>query len=87
MPIKYSAYGEARGGLFLTSWEVRVFIAQSYPTLCKLMDCSPPNSSVQGILRKECWSGLPFPSPGDLPNPGIEPGSPIWQADSLPTEP
>ena len=37
--------------------------------------------------RPEYWSGLPFPSPGDLPNPGIEPRSPTLQADSLPTEP
>ena len=35
---------------------------------------------------KRYWSGLPFPSPGDLPNPGIEAGSPALQADSLPTE-
>ena len=35
----------------------------------------------------ECWSGWPFPSPGDLPNPGIKPGSPALQADSLPAEP
>jgi len=32
------------------------------------------------------WSGLPFPSPGDLPNPGVEPGSLALQADDLPTE-
>ena len=37
--------------------------------------------------RQEYWSGLPFPSPGDLPNPGIEPGSPTLQADSLTSEP
>ena len=37
--------------------------------------------------RKEHWSGLPFPSPGDLPNLGIEPGSPSLQADSLSPEP
>ena len=36
--------------------------------------------------RQGYWSGLPFPSPGDLPNPQIEPGSPALQADSLPTE-
>ena len=36
--------------------------------------------------RQEYWSGLPFP-PGDLPNPGIEPGSPALQADALPSEP
>ena len=37
--------------------------------------------------RQEYWSGEPFPSPGDLPNPGIKPGSHTWQADSLPSEP
>ena len=37
-----------------------------------------------GFSRQESWSGLPFPSPGDLPNPGIEYGSPTLQADSLP---
>ena len=36
--------------------------------------------------RQEYWSGLPFPSPGDIPDPGIEPGSPELQADSLPSE-
>ena len=39
------------------------------------------------LSRQEYWSGLPFPSPGDLPNPGIEPGSPVSQADSLMPEP
>jgi len=39
-----------------------------------------------GFSRQEYWSGLPFPSPGDLPNPGIEPGSLALQADSSPTE-
>ena len=37
--------------------------------------------------RQEYWSGLPFPSPGDLPDPGIRPGYPALQADSLPSEP
>ena len=36
-----------------------------------------------GFSRQECWSGLPFPSPGDLPNPRIEPGSPALRADAL----
>ena len=40
-----------------------------------------------GFSRQEYWSGLPFPSPGDLPNPGIEPGSPALQADALPSKP
>ena len=39
-----------------------------------------------GFSRQEYWSGLTFPSPGDLPNPGFEPGSPACQADSLPAE-
>ena len=47
------------------------------------MDFSLPGSSVHGILQ-EYWSELPFPSPGDLPDPGIEPASPVLQADSLP---
>ena len=46
--------------------------------------CQAPLS--MGFSRQEYWNGLPFPSPGDLPNPGIEPGSPALQADSLPTE-
>ena len=53
--------------------------AQSCPILCDPMDYNPPDSSVHEIL--------PFPSPGDLPNPGIEPRSPTLQADSLPSEP
>ena len=40
-----------------------------------------------GFSRQEYWSGLSFPSPGDLPNPGIKPGSPALQANSLPAEP
>ena len=40
-----------------------------------------------GFSRQEYWSGLPFPSPGDLPNPGIEPRSPALRADTLPSEP
>ena len=45
---------------------------------------APPS---MGFSRQECWSGLPFPSPGDLPDPGIEPGSPALQAHALPSEP
>ena len=45
---------------------------------------APPS---MGFSRQECWSGLPFPSPGDLPDPGIEPGSPALRADALLSEP
>ena len=47
------------------------------------MDCSPPGSSVHGILQARVLEWLPCPPPGDLPDPGIKPGSPAWQADSL----
>ena len=50
-------------------------VAQSCLTLCDPMDCSLPGSSIHGISRQEYWSGLPFPSSGDLPDPGIEAGS------------
>ena len=60
--------------------KVKVSVTQSCSTLCDPMDCSPPGSSVHGFSRQEYWSGLPFPSPGDLPNPGIEPGSPALTA-------
>ena len=46
--------------------------------------CQAPLSMV--FSRQEYWSGLPFPSPGDLPDPGTKPGSPALQTDSLPTE-
>ena len=45
---------------------------------------APPS---MGFSRQEYWSVLPFPSPGDLPDPGIEPGPPALQADSLLSEP
>ena len=47
--------------------------------------CQAPLS--MGFSRQEYWSGLPFPSPGDLPDPGIEPRSPALQADALTSEP
>ena len=44
-------------------------------------------SPSMGFSRQECWSGLPFPSPGDLPDPGIKRGSPALQADALTSAP
>ena len=66
------------------------FAAQSPPTLHDPMDCRPPAPLSMGFSRQEYWSGLPFPPPGDLPDPGTEPKSPVspaLQADSLLTEP
>ena len=64
----------------------RGLVTKSCPTLVIpwTIACQAPLS--MGFSRKEYWSGLPFPSPGDLPNPEIEPGSPALEADSLPTE-
>ena len=45
---------------------------------------APPS---MGFSRQEYWSGVPLPSPGDLPHPGIKPGSPTLQADALPSKP
>ena len=62
-------------------------VTQSCPTLCNPMDCSHQAPLSMGLSRQEFWSELPFPSPGDLPNPGIKPGSPALHTDTLPSEP
>ena len=61
-----------------------MLVTQQCLTLCDPVDCSPPGSSVHGIFQQGYWSGLPFPSSGDLPDPGTELQSPALQADSLP---
>ena len=52
-------------------------------TLCDPMDCSLPGSSSMGLSRQEFWSGLPFPSPGDLPDPVNKPRSPELQKEQV----
>ena len=68
--------------------KVKVKVAQSCLTLCDPMDSSlhqaPPS---MGFSRQEYWSRLPFPSPGDWPNPGIKSRPPALQADALLSEP
>ena len=61
-----------------------MLVVQSCLTLCGPMDCSPLGSSVSEILQARIL-GCQFPSPGDIPDPGIEPGSPPLQADSSPS--
>ena len=65
--------------------------SQSYPTLCNPVACSPlvAHKSPLSIefSRQENWSGLLFPSPGDLPDLGMEPKSLALQVDSLPSDP
>ena len=79
--------------------EPKVKVTQSCPTLCYPWTfcnlwtfCDPWTVAHQaplsmGFSRQEYWSGLPFPSPGDLPNPGIKPRSPTLQADALTSAP
>ena len=61
-------------------------VTQSYLTLWDPVDCSPPGSSVHGILQARVLEWVAIPSPGDLPNPGIKPRSPTLQADALPSK-
>ena len=64
-----------------------VLVVQSCPTLCDPMDCTARWALLSmGFSRQGHWSGLPFPSPGDLPNPGIELRSPALQQDALLSE-
>ena len=58
-------------------------VAQSYLTLSDLMDGSLPGSSIHGTFQARVLKWLPWPSPGDLSDPGIEPVAPALQADSL----
>ena len=61
-------------------------VAKSCPTLATPWTVACQASLSMGFSRQEYWSGLPFPSPGALPDPGIESRSPALQTDSLPTE-
>ena len=61
-------------------------VAHSYPTLQNHRLQHTRLLCPWGFCRQEYWSGLPCPPPGDLPNPGTEPRSPVLQADSLPAE-
>ena len=62
-------------------------VTQSCPALCNPMDGSPPGSSVHGRLQARILEWVAIPFSRDLPKPGIKPGSPVLQADSLPSEP
>ena len=61
-----------------------MLVAQACLTVCEPMDCSPPGSSVHRILRARILAWVA--PPGDLPDPGIKPGSSAFQADSLQSE-
>ena len=81
MPNKTRKYINIYG-----SWDVgkvKVLVTQLCPTFWTVAHQGP---LCMGFSRQEYWSELPFPSPGDLPYPGIEPGSSELRADSLPAE-
>ena len=64
-----------------------IFIVKVKSLSCVRLSATPWTPLSMGFSRPEYWSGLPFPSPGDLSHPGIEPRSPALKADSLPSEP
>ena len=64
---------------------MKALVTQSCPTLYDAMDCGPLGSSDHGILQATIVEWIAIPSPGDLPDPGIESGSPALQMDSLPS--
>ena len=87
-PIKFS---HMKVFMFSPLPKVKVLVLQSCPTLCHPMDCSPPGSSVYGILQARILEWIAMPSSRDLPDPGIKPRSPelagrlfttsiIWEA-------
>ena len=79
----------SRKQTWLPKGKVKVLVAQSCSTFCDPVGCSPSGSSPLSMefSRQEYWSGLPSLSLGDLPDTGIEPVSPAFQVDSLPSEP
>ena len=63
-----------------------MLVAQLCPILCDFVDCGRQGPLSMGFSKQDHWSELPFPAPGHLPDPGIKPGSPALQANSLPSE-
>ena len=92
-PMDCSPPGPSIHGIFqarVLEWSAIAFSAkllQLCPILCDTMNCSLSAFSIHGILQARILEWVAMPSPGDLPNPGIEPRSPALQADSLPLEP
>ena len=67
---------------FMGTVKVKALLAQTCPTLGNLVNWGLSRLLCpRDFSGKNTWSGLPFPSPGDLPAPGIEPGSPVLQAE------
>ena len=77
-------YSTCKSGQILDVWVKLLSRVQLFVILWTVAYQAPPSMEFS---RQEYWSGLPFPSPGDLPDPGIEPRSPSLQADALLSEP
>ena len=89
-PLGFKGQCQAWGRHAITeSMMVCYLVPKSCVTLCNPMDCSSPGSSSSclGFPRQECYSGLPFTSPGDLPDPGIKPMSPVLAGGFFIAEP
>ena len=84
-PFKRKSYTCCPFANIFQFWLVGL-VSNSYPTFETPWTIACQAPLCVGFSRQEYWSGLPFPSPGDLPDPGIRPGSPVLQAVSLPTE-
>ena len=72
--------------VLISHWWFDGLVAKSCPTLASLWTVARQAPPSMGFSRQGYWSGLPFPSPGHLPDPGIESRSPALQADSLPND-
>ena len=77
-PLQWQIWPILKTPIFI--YCVCIFSCSFVSDLCDPMGSSPPGSSVHGFCKQEYWSGLPFPTPGDLPDPGIEPTSPASSA-------
>ena len=83
--VRVARFSISRNGVKVSHLsKSELLFGQWCPTLCHPMDCSPPGSSLHGILQARILEWVAIPSPADLPNPGIQPRSPTQQVDSLP---
>ena len=86
MPSRFCIHYVSKSGDTTTATGLEVLVTQSYPTLCDPTNCSLPDSSVPGILQERILEWIAISFSRDLPNPGVEPGSPALQADPLLSE-
>ena len=88
LPITRKVFGSIRyKNVYYVFSELKMKVTQSYPLFATLWTIVSQAPLSMGLSRQEYWSGLPCPSPGNLPNPGVEPKSSALQADFLPPEP